>query len=76
MVPEKASVNLNSTTKVSAAKAFLRVRNSVNAPNAACATRVNASSLWVAASARSDGSGSVAMSAVMQPIRTSDAITT
>ena len=42
MVPENASVNLNSTTKASAAQASLRTRNSENAPTAAWITRVNA----------------------------------
>ena len=76
MVPENASVNLNSTTKASAASASLRARNSENAPTAACITRVNAVSALVAASARADCSGSVAASAVTVPISTSAAIAT
>ena len=63
MVPENASVNLNSTTKANAAQASRRVRNSENAPTAALSTRVNAVSVRVAASARADCSGSVAASA-------------
>ena len=76
MVPENASVNLNSTTKDSAARAYLRARNSENAPIAARMTRANAASLRVAASARTDCSGSVAASAVTVPISTSAAIAT
>ena len=76
MVPENASVNLNSTTKASAANASRRVRNSENAPIAACSTRANAFSLRVAASASSDCAGSVAASAVQVPISTSAAIIT
>ena len=75
MVPENASVNLNSTTKASAAKASRRVRNSENAPYAACSTRANAVSPDVAASAACDCDGSVAASAVMVPITTMAAIT-
>ena len=76
MVPENASVNLNSTTKASAAQACLRARNSENAPTAACMTRENAASPRVSASARTDCSGSVAASAVTVPISTSAAIAT
>src|ERR1700675_4719293 len=49
---ENASVNLNSTTKASAASASFRTRNSENAPAAAWITRVNALSPLVAASDR------------------------
>ena len=76
MVPENASVNLNSTTKASAAQASLRDRNSENAPMAACVTRTKALSVLVAASARADCSGSVATSAVTVPISTIAAIAT
>ena len=76
MVPENASVNLNSTTKASAASAFRRSRNSENAPPAAWITRANALSAPVKASARTDCSGSVADSAVTVPIKTIAAIVT
>jgi len=46
------------------------------APIAACSTRANAVSVCVAASARTDCSGSVAASAVIVPISTIAAITT
>src|ERR1700737_27095 len=67
MVPENASVNLNSTTKASAARASLRARNSEKAPIAAWSTRVKALSALVAASARADCPGSVAAGAGAGP---------
>ena len=70
IVPENASVSLNNTTKASAVKAYLRARNSENAPTAACMTREKAASPRVLASARTDCSGSVAASAVTVPIST------
>src|SRR5438477_13203892 len=76
MVPENASVNLNSTTKASAAQASLRTRNSVNAPIAACITRANAVSVRVAASARADCSGAVAANGLTVPIGTVAAVPT
>ena len=77
MVPENASVNLNSTTKASAAKAS-RARQEFRerADRGMQHARERASRLRVAASARADCSGSVATSAVTVPISTSAAITT
>ena len=53
-----------------------RVRNSEKAPIAVFATRVSGCSVACTASATADFSGSVAMSAVAMPIRTSAAMTT
>ena len=77
MVPENASVNLNSTTKASAAQRIapgqeFRERADRGMQHA----RERAFRVRVAASARADCSGSVAASAVTVPISTSAAITT
>ena len=76
IVPENASVNLNRITKASTASASLRVRNSLNAPNAAAITRVAGFSPFVSSSASRERSGSVARTEASMPMPTIAAIAT